>query len=107
MRAIYLVAVGLALSGGALAQSQNIARTGAGSPFDTLEALQAEINEFSEGRLGRAIKGAGGLAGIAAALSVAHDALNFRVRADGSVVPGDSNGTADTSTAISSSGSTN
>ena len=112
MRAIYLVAVGLALSGGALAQSQNIARTGAGSPFDTLEALQSEISEYSNGRLGRAVKGAGGLAGIAATLSVAHDVLNFRVRADGSVVPGggvggSSGGTANTSAAISSSASTN
>ena len=112
MRAICLVAIGLALSGGALAQSKNITKTGTGSPFDTLEALQVEISEFSDGRLGRAIKGAGGLAGIAATLSVAHDALNFRVRGDGSVVPGDgitggSSGTTDTSAAISSSASTN
>jgi len=112
VRAIYVIAVGLALSGGALAQNQNTGKTGTGNAFETLEALQTEIRKYSDSRFGQFVKGAAGLAGIASALSVASDAVNFRIRADGSVVPGgsgsgSSSGSTSTSTVISSSSSTN
>ena len=109
MRVIYIIAVGLALSGGAFAQSQNIAKTGAGNPFDTLEALEAEIKKYSDGRLGQVVKGAAGLVGMAAALSVANDSVNFRIRPDGSLNQRPIRGreSIDTTTVTSSSSSTN
>ena len=111
MRIIYIIVIGLALSGWALAQSRNAVKTGAGGQLDTLEVLQAEISKYSDGQLGRAFKGATGLTGVAAALSAASDAVNFRVRADGTVVPGgsssgSSSGSGGTS-AVTSSSSTN
>ena len=112
MRTIFVIVLGLALQGGALAQSQNATKTGTGGAFDTLEALQTEISNYSDGRLGQVFKGAAGLAGIASALSLASDAVNFRIRADGSVVPGGSgsgrsSGSTSTFTVISSPSSTN
>lgn len=111
MRVVYIIAVGLAMSIDALAQSQNAVKTGVGSPLDALEVLQAEMKKYSDGQLGRSVKGAAGLAGIAAALSTASDGLNFRIRADGSIVSsgnngGSSGGATDTS-ADTSSSSTN
>ena len=113
MRVMFVIALVLALSGTALAQSQNVAKTGAGNPLDTLEALQTEMNKHWDGRPGQVVKGAVGLAGVAAALSVASDAVNFRlrIRGDGSVDQGGSSSTNDsvsvTTTTTSSSTSTN
>ena len=113
MRAMFVIAIGLALSGTALAQSQNVAKTGVGNPLDTLEALQAEMNKHWDGRPGQVVKGAVGLAGVAAALSAASDAVNFRlrIRGDGSVDQGGSSSTNDSvsvnTTTTSSSTSTN
>ena len=113
MRVMFVIALVLALSGTALAQSQNVAKTGAGNPLDTLEALQTEMNKHWDGRPGQVVKGAVGLAGVAAALSVASDAVNFRlrIRGDGSVDQGVSSSTNDsvsvTTTTTSSSTSTN
>lgn len=97
-----------------MAQSQNVAKTGVGNPLDTLEALQSEMNKRWDGRPGQVVKGAVGLAGVAAALSVASDAVNFklRIRGDGSVDQGSSNSTnnavsVSTTTTTSSSTSTN
>ena len=113
MRMVFVIALVLALSGMALAQSQNVAKTGAGNPLDTLEALQMEMNKHWDGRPGQILKGAVGLAGVAAALSVASDAVNFklRIRGDGSVDQRGSSSTNDsvsvTTTTTSSSTSTN
>ena len=113
MRVMFVIALVLALSGTALAQSQNVAKTGAGNPLDTLEALQTEMNKHWDGRPGQVVKGAVGLAGVAAALSVASDAVNFRlrIRGDGSVDQGGSSSTNNavsvTTTTTSSSTSTN
>ena len=114
MRAMFVIALSLALSGTAMAQSQNVAKTGVGNPLDTLEALQAEMNKHWDGRPGQVLKGAVGLAGVAAALSVASDAVNFklRIRGDGSVDQGSSNSTnnavsVSTATTTSTSTSTN
>jgi len=112
LRAIYLIAIGLALSGAAFAQSQNTAKTGTGTPFNTLEALQMEIRKYSDGWPGQLVKGGAGLAGVAAALSAASNAVNFSVRADGTVVRGggsseSSGGSVGSSSVISSSSSTN
>ena len=97
-----------------MAQSQNVAKTGVGNPLDTLEALQAAMNKQWDGPPGQVVKGAVGLAGVAAALSVASDAMNFklRIRGDGSVDQGSSNSTnnavsVSTATTTSSSTSTN
>ena len=113
MRTMFVIALSLALSGTALAQSQNVAKTGAGNPLDTLEALQTEMNKHWDGRPGQVVKGAVGLAGVAAALSVASDAVKFRlrIRGDGSVDQGGSSSTNNavsvTTTTTSSSTSTN
>ena len=113
MRTMFVIAIGLALSGTALAQSQNVAKTGVGNPLDTLEALQAEMNKHWDGRPGQVVKGAVGLAGVAAALSVASDAGNFklRIRGDGSVDQGggstNNSVSVSTTTTTSSSTSTN
>ena len=114
MRTMFVIALSLALSGTALAQSQNVAKTGAGNSLDTLEALQAEMNKHWDGRPGQVVKGVVGLAGVAAALSVASDAVNFklRIRGDGSVDQGGSSSTnnavsVSTTTTTSSSTSTN
>ena len=114
MRAMFIIAIGLALSGTALAQSQNVTKTGVGNPLDTLEALQAEMNKYWDGRPGQVLKGAVGLAGVAAALSVASDAVSFklRIRGDGSVDQGgsssiDNSVSVSTTTTTSSLTSTN
>ena len=114
MRVMSVIALVLALSGTALAQSQNVAKTGAGNPLDALEALQTEMNKHWDGRPGQVVKGAVGLAGVAAALSAASDAVNFklRIRGDGSVDQGGSSSTnnavsVSTTTTTSSSTSTN
>ena len=114
MRTMFVIALSLALSGTALAQSQNVAKTGAGNPLGTLEVLQAEMNKHWDGRPGQVVKGVVGLAGVAAALSVASDAVNFklRIRGDGSVDQGSSNSTnnavsVSATTTTSSSTSTN
>ena len=67
-----------------------------------------EISKYSDGRPGQLVKGGAGLAGVAAALSAASNAVNFSIRADGSVVRGggsreSSSGSVGTSTVISSS----
>ena len=113
MRVMFVIALVLALSGTALAQSQNVAKTGAGNPLDILEALQTEMNKHWDGRPGQVVKGAVGLAGVAAALSAASDAVNFRLRlrGEGSVDQGGSSSTNNavsvTTTTTSSSTSTN
>ncbi len=113
MRMMFIIALVQVYSGMALAQSQNVAKTGAGNPLDTLEALQTEMNKHWDGRLGQVVKGAVGLAGVAAALSAASDAVNFRlrIRGDGSVDQGGSSSTNNavsvTTTTTSSSTSTN
>ena len=114
MRTMFVIALSLALSGMALAQSQNVAKTGAGNPLDTLEALQAEMNKHWDGRPGQVVKGVVGLAGVAAALSVASDAVNFKLRSrgDGAVDQGGSSSTNNavsvgSTTTTSSSTSTN
>ena len=114
MRAMFVIALSLALLGTAMAQSQNVAKTGVGNPLGTLEALQAEMKKHWDGRPGQVVKGAVGLAGVAAALSVASDAVNFklRIRGDGSVDQGGSSSTnnavsVSTTTTTSSSTSTN
>ena len=100
-----LMAMGAVTSAGA--QSQNSAQTGAGNAAGSLEALQAEFDRQWDGRPGQVIKGAAGLAGMAAALSAAADALNFKVRVqgDGSVDNGSVSSTT-TSTSTSSSSRT-
>ena len=114
MRAMLFIVLSLALSGTAMAQSLNVDKTGVGNPLDTLEALQAEMNKHWDGRPGQVVKGAVGLAGVAAALLVASDAVNFklRIRGDGSVDQRGSNSTnnavsVSTTTTTSSSTSTN
>ncbi|MDE0944750.1 MAG: hypothetical protein OSB58_20290 [Alphaproteobacteria bacterium] len=109
-----LMAIG-AVATGAVAQSQNSAKTGTGNAAGSLEALQAEYERHWNGPPGQVVKGAVGLAGMAAALSVASDALNFKLRinGDGSVDSGGitpvttSTSTASSSTTTSSSTSTN
>lgn len=97
-----------------MAQSQNAAKTGAGSPLDNLEALQTEYNKLYDGEPGRVFKGAVGFYGLVRALAAASDAARFqlRVRGDGSVDQGGSATTTSatsvsTATTTSSSTSTN
>ncbi len=107
------MALCLACSGVALAQSQNAAQTGTGSAMKSLEALEAAVTEQWSGRPGQIAKGAVGLAGLAAALSAADRAVNFklRVRGDGSVDSAGAtpvtSGTSLSTTTTSSSSSTN
>lgn len=91
----------------ASAQTQNSAQTGAGGALETLEALQAELNQQWAGPPGQVAKGAVGLAGLAMALSAAQKALTFqlRVRGDGSV-DGGSGTSVTTATSTSSSTTT-
>ncbi len=113
-RAVLLAAclvVFLALSAGlprAMAQTQNGAQTGVGGTLEALRALQEEAGKQWDGRLGQVAKGAGGLAGLAASLMAARDALTFqlRIRGDGSVDAVGANETSATSTAEAASVST-
>ena len=103
MKRVFVTAICLTFSGPALPQSQNAAQTGTGSPLGALEALQAEMSNQWGGRPGQVVKGVVGLVGVAAALSAASDAVNFklRVNGDGSI---DSGGSGDTSSASASDG---
>ncbi len=89
----------------AMAQTQNSAQTGAGRALETLDALQAEITKQWDGRPGQLVKGAVGVAGLAAALAAAENALTYqlRVRADGSVDSVSTTTSTSTSTSTSSS----
>lgn len=89
----------------AMAQSQNNGQTGVGEAMKSLEALQEAYQKQWDGTPGRMVKGAAGLAGMAAALSAAQKAVTFqlRVRGDGSL---DSGSSATTTTATSVSTST-
>ena len=107
------MAVGLAvymvLAGSAVAQSQNAAETGSGGPMNNLEDLKSEWNKLYDGTPGRVFKGAVGLAGMAAALMAASDAVNFKVQVngDGSVDSGSNvSSSTSTSSAVSTTGTT-
>ncbi len=95
------------LWGPALAQTQNAAKTGVGNALESLEAIQKEFDKQWSGPPGQVVKGAAGLAGMAAALSVAQDAVTFklRIRGDGSVDSGSAASTT-TATSITDTGST-
>jgi hypothetical protein len=92
---------------GAVAQTQNSAQTGAGGAPESLEALQAEVNEKWAGPPGQIVKGAVGLAGLVAALSAAQSALTFQLqlRGDGSLAAG-SSASVNTATSISTATTT-
>jgi len=92
----------------AMAQTQNSAQTGVGGALETLQALQTEIDRQWAGPPGRLVKGAVGVAGLAAALSVAEKALTYslRVRGDASVDSVSTTTTTSTSTSTSTSSST-
>jgi hypothetical protein len=113
MRAAAVMAVCLACSGVALAQTQNAKQTGTGGAFATLEALETAMTEQWSGLPGQIVKGAAGLAGMAAALAAANSAVTFklRVRGDGSVDAAGatpvSSGTSLSTSTTSSSTSTN
>ena len=91
----------------AMAQSQNAAQTGVGKAINSIQALQGAASEHWAGPPGQVVKGAVGLAGMAAALMSAQDALNFklRVRGDGSVDSGVSTSKS-TATSVLTSNST-
>ncbi len=107
MRAAVVVMISLALTGSAMAQSQNAAKTGAGGPLESLEALQSEWNKQYAGLPGQAFKGAVGIYGLARALAAASDAVNFklRVRGNGSVDQG-GGATSTTGTSVSTDSTT-
>ncbi|MDP6833036.1 MAG: hypothetical protein QF521_14820 [Alphaproteobacteria bacterium] len=92
----------------AMAQSQNGTETGVGEALESLQALQEEYQKQWGGLPGRVVKGAVGLAGVAAALSAAQKAVTFqlRVQGDGSVDSGSTTTTTATSVSTSSSTST-
>ena len=111
MRLGLVMALALALSGPALGQTGNAAKTGTGGALKSLGALQEEFSKQWDGRAGRMTKGAIGLAGVAAALSAANKAVSFqlRLRGDGSVDASGGSGTTaapSTSTSGSTSSST-
>ncbi|MBL6953851.1 MAG: hypothetical protein ISR50_14530 [Alphaproteobacteria bacterium] len=89
----------------AMAQTQNSAQTGAGGALETLQALQTEIDKQWAGPPGQLVKGAVGVAGLAAALLAAEKALTYslRVRGDASVDSVSTTTTTSTSTSTSSS----
>ncbi len=107
MRAAGVILLSLALVGPAMAQSQNAAKTGAGGPLGSLDALQSEWNKQYAGLPGQAFKGAVGIYGLARALAAASDAVNFklRVRGNGSVDQGGS-ATSTTGTSVSTDSTT-
>ena len=105
IRAVVIAAC-LALSAPAFGQSQNAAQTGVGGAIESIQALQEAVSEQWAGPPGQVVKGAVGLAGVAAALAAAQDAVTFklRVRGDGSVDSG-SSATSTTATSVSTSSS--
>ncbi len=104
---IAVIAACMALSVPALGQSQNAAQTGVGEAIESLQDLQDAFSEQWAGPPGQVFKGAVGLAGVAAALAAAQDAVTFKVRVqgDGSVDSGGST-TTTTATSVDSTSST-